>query len=63
MDDEIRVDEFHRHELMDRSCFVMHILEMLEDHPAHTEATREKYKQAVQAMYTLYQEAASTAFL
>jgi hypothetical protein len=57
------VDEFHKHELMDRASFITQILGLLDDHPAHTDATRKAHKAAVGAAYDLYQAAANERFL
>jgi len=54
-----QVDEFHRHELMDRAYFVLEILQILEDHPAHTDATKEAMEKAGEALARLYNQCAS----
>jgi hypothetical protein len=55
----IIVDEFHKHELMDRAHFVNQILELLEDHPAHTAETKQAYEAAQTAVFKFYQVAAA----
>ena len=56
------VDEFHKHELMDRVCFLTEILDTLREHSAHTPKTRTAFDLAFTALHNLYLEAAAERF-
>lgn len=59
-DDKITVDEYHRHEVVDRAHTIQLMLhELLDGHPAMTPALNEHFKVAAKAIFDLYQEAAS----
>lgn len=63
MDNDIpEVDEFGRHELMDRAFFVMEILTLLKDHPAHTAPTHAAFEAADAALAEFYVKAAEERF-
>jgi hypothetical protein len=57
-----KVDEFAKHELMDRAYYVLEILELIETHPAHDKATRKAHKKAVAGVYKLYAATANMRF-
>jgi hypothetical protein len=56
------VDEFSKHELMDRASFVLQIFEMLDSHPAQTEATSKAHDAAFEALHDFYLAAADECF-
>jgi len=62
MDDKVEIEEFSKHELMDRAFMVMEILGMLKDHPAHTGETRKAFNAADTAMAEFYARATDERF-
>jgi thiamine biosynthesis lipoprotein ApbE len=60
--EESTLDDFHKHELMDRASFVLQILDILSEHRAHTQKTKEAFDKAMAAIYDLYQIAANECF-
>jgi len=61
-DESVQVDEFHKHELMDRACFLTEILDTLREHPAHTPKTQEAFDTAFNALHDFYQATATERF-
>ena len=59
--EKVELDEFHKHEVLDRACTMFEMLDhLLEDHPAvkQNERLRALYEGASQALWRLYTAAA-----